>query len=216
MTLMRGARGAFDRTARPVAWISVVALVAGLGLLSGCGSDDPGVTATKREAASGSPTSCSGSNARTGRVSLENRLNLGIRFKFDQIDCADWSGPTPAASSPFTLGSPTRAGPAFRGSFEVTLKTSFSGATCNSPWRTRILTADGKVLAAFRTRLFCGGGGSNNPPVYLQIYSGGNWSYRNTIPLPPDLIGGTYAYVGLSNNLNLFVKPGGGPAAVRG
>lgn len=215
MTLMRGARGAFDRTGSPFTWVSVVALVAGLGLLSGCGSDDPSRTTAKREAASGSPTYCSGGNARTGRVNLENRLNLGIRFKFDQIDCADWSGPTPAASSPFTLGSPTRAGPAFRGSFDVTIKTSLSGATCNSPWRTRILTTDGKELATFRTRLYCGGG-SSSPPVYLQIYTDGHYSYRNTIPLPPDLIGGTYAYVGLSNNLNLFVKPGGGPAAVRG
>ncbi len=215
MTWMRGARGAFDRTGSPFTWISVFALVAGLGLLSGCGSDDPSRTTAKREAASGSPTYCSGGNARAGRVNLENRLNLGIRFKFDQIDCADWSGPTPAASSPLTLGSPTRAGPAFRGSFDVTIKTSLSGATCNSPWRTRILTTDGKELATFRTRLYCGGG-SSNPPVYLQIYTDGNYSYRNTIPLPPDLIGGTYAYVGLSNNLNLFVKPGGGPAAVRG
>lgn len=215
MTLMRGARGAFDRTGSPFTWISVFALVAGLGLLSGCGSDDPSRTTAKREAASGSPTYCSGGNARAGRVNLENRLNLGIRFKFDQIDCADWSGPTPAASSPLTLGSPTRAGPAFRGSFDVTIKTSLSGATCNSPWRTRILTTNGKELATFRTRLYCGGG-SSSPPVYLQIYTDGHYSYRNTIPLPPDLIGGTYAYVGLSNNLNLFVKPGGGPAAVRG
>lgn len=200
----------------PAVWITAVAAAVGLGLLSGCGSDDPAGNAANRQAASGSPTFCQGGNARTGRVSLENRLNVGLRLEFDQIDCADWSGKTPAASSPYTLGTPSRAGPAFKGSFETTLKTSFTGATCDSPWRTRILKSDGTELASFRIRLRCGGGGSASPPVYLQIFGANGWSSENAIPIPPERLGGTYAYAGLSDSVNLVIKPGGGPVAAPG